>query len=376
MPVTAFSSDNVRTSATSFPKVKLAKNEKGRLVCIEPNPHYEWVHELKKPVVSKVNGKPVMETREKANGEKYETYQMDFIGRPVCVGDPDVLEDRGADPDHCPACEIAKDSDMLPGPVRRYAIHVLQYATKTGSTQIAEPFSVATKVWTLTEKRFAEVVELINEAEVDDPRKIDITLEQKGPEAFQQYDMKLGTKCEMLANQDRLDRAKLTYQENHAPDLSPYCGRDTPAKYITEDCREIEDAWQRVRRAEAAAGGAEPMPTLDAEETSLDASLLDSVGTGAGSQQSALTSAVEAEDGRSLAGSASAPVRDKAAERAPESGLDEFAPDTTQNTEEDARNAAPASSVQPSADPESAERKAAPKAEAVSFDDLMQSLAD
>jgi hypothetical protein len=346
MPLTTFSSANVRASE-SFPKLKLARGEKSRIVCIEPHPVYEWVHKLAKPVVSSVAGKPVMEKRERGDGSTYEVYKLDFIRNSVCIGDPDILEDRGIDPDHCPACKLAKNSDMLSSPVRRYAIHVLQYATLTGSSQIAEPFSVATRVWTLTEKRFAEVVELLNEAGVDDPRKMDILLEMEGPEQMQGYKMKLGSKCEMLTSKETLTRAQATYAGSHAPDLGPFCGKKTDQRYLTTDCEEIVAAWTRVRQAEQ---GELPSPAPD-EGASLDSSLLDTVGSG-------LTPAPAA-GGLTAQPASPAPT-----------GLDEFVAETTSNPEPPATTAAPASSVQP-------DRQSAPvnpAGETIDFDKLFKEL--
>jgi hypothetical protein len=352
MPLTTFSSANVRASDTSFPKLKLARGEKSRIVCIEPQPVYEWVHKLAKPVVSSVVGKPVMEKRERGDGSTYEVYKLDFIRNSVCIGDPDILEDRGIDPDHCPACKLAKNSDMLSSPVRRYAIHVLQYATLTGSSQIAEPFSVATRVWTLTEKRFAEVVELLNEAGVDDPRKMDILLEMEGPEQMQGYKMKLGSKCEMLASKETLTRAQATFAGSHAPDLGPFCGKKTEQRYLTTDCEEIVAAWTRVRQAEQ---GELPSPTTPDEGGSVDASLLDTVGSG-------LTSAPAA-GGLTAQPATPAP-----------SGLDEFAPATSSNPEPQAADAAPASSVQPDAQPTPAAQPPLAAGETIDFDQLFESL--
>jgi hypothetical protein len=358
MPVTTFSEDNVRRSPTDFPKLKLRTNEKARVVCIEKGPTFEWVHTLQKPAISKVNGKPVMESKKKRNGENYETYQMDFIGRPICLGDPDILEDRGSDPDHCPACKLAKESDMLRPPERRYAIHVLQYATKTGSTEITKPFAVQTRVWTLTENRYAKIVEIMREDGVTDPRRIDLLLGPcEPPEDFQKYEIHAGSMCEMLADEDRTRVAAETYRENHAPDLAPYCGRQVDSKLVAEDCEQIVEAWQRVRRAEQGGQSIDPLGSDDDVSGSLDSSLLDSVGTGA-----------------APAGAAS--TEEKSTGSVEGSGLDEFLAETTHNTEEEAKAAAPASSVQSgpaTPEPEKSE-PAKPAKRSESFEELLASL--
>lgn len=361
MPLTTFSPDNVKVSPTSFPKVKLGKGEKGRVVCVERQPAYEWVHELKRPMFSKVHGQPLMEFRERSNGEKFETYKLDFVGRPICHGDPDILEDRGIDPDHCYACKLAKETDYVSAPSRRYAIHVLQYATETGSTSIAEPFSVATRVWVLTERRFAEIVELMREEKTTDPRTIDILLSQKGPESFQQYDMQLGRACELLASKERLTRGMQTYEANHAPDLAPFCGRTVDHKFLREDVDSIVAAWRKVREFESGDTTEPGVPSSGISE--VDSSLLDMVGGG-----QKRPAAQSADPGAGEAPGSSAPPATAAAPAAGVPlGWEEFDASTTSVTEEGARSAPTPSSVQPAAPATGAQ---AP----VDFDKLMADL--
>lgn len=377
MPLTTFSPDNVRTSPTSFPKVKLGKGEKARIVCCEKQPAYEWIHELKKPMFSKVTGQPLLEKRERSNGEEYETQKLDFVGRPICHGDPDILEDQGIDPDHCYACKYAKETDYVSPPVRRYAIHVLQYATETGSTQIVLPFTVQTRVWTLTEKRFAEMVELMNEAKTTDPRTIDILLTQKGPETFQQYEMQLGRVCELMEDptRERLQRGVETYKSNHAPDLVPFCGKAVAVRYLQEDVDSIIAAWRRVREYESGAapsGTGVPASNMSA----VDASLLDEIGSaGSGSKPAQVATTAPVDDlwgdglGSSSPAAQQAPASTQAPASAPAPGWEEFDSRTTSVTEEDARSMPTPSSVRP------AEEKPAPSAVA-DFDALMDALGE
>lgn len=363
MPLTTFTSDNVRVSPVSFPQVKLEAFGKARIVCAEQGPVFEWVHELKRPVLGKLDGLPVMESRTRMNGETYSTNKMDFIGRSICLGDPDILADRGID-ERCPACQLASDSpDTRLSPIRRYAIHVLQYATEQGTTKVLEPYQVATKVWVLTENRYATLVELLEEADFDDPRKIDLLLDLgREPVHYQKYSIKAGGSCEMLKSPERVRLSMETYRANHAPDLSPFCGRKASHAYLSEDCAKIEEAWALVRRAEATGTGVVTPPELAAETVGLDSSLLDSVGLGASPR------AVAAPEGSSVGYS-------------DEGALDAFVADTTQPPAPDAGSPVEAEQV-PTAEPEqapTAEEKRTPVPTAAppvpaDFEELLASL--
>jgi hypothetical protein len=276
MPQTTFHTDNVRSSATGFPKLKLDHGQIVRLVCIEQGPTFEWVHQLQKPRKSPVTNKAVMVTRKRKNGEEYQDYDQEFVGAPICLGDPDVLADKGADPAKCPLCKASIEDEAFRGPQRRFAIHVLKYSTKTGSGTITEPFSVETLVWVLSDNRFTALASIFTEhapdGEQPDPRKVDLVLGPCTNASFQNYEIKAGAKCEMLQSQERLQRAMTTYQENHAPDLTPYCGRVTERRWIEQMIEEIQERYAEIR-----SGGA-PVAIPDVSET-LDSSLLDSTPT-------------------------------------------------------------------------------------------------
>lgn len=276
MPTTGFDPGNVRQSATAFPKLKLAKDEKARIVLIESNPTYEFAHNLQAPKLSPTSGKPLLETRKRKDrdtGEmvEYQDYAMEWIGTPICLGDPDVLMEKGVDPDNCPACAESVSSEHVYGPNRRFAVHILQYGTKPGSTIIAEPFSVQTKVWTLNEGRYAKLTQLYQEAgdgTMVDPRTVDLCLGPCESPMYQNYEIHRGNQCEMLKSEDRQRTAILTYNNNHAEDLSAYCGKRTEKRWVQNDVDKIRERWLMVQR-----GGTTP-PQADFSQT-LNSSILD-----------------------------------------------------------------------------------------------------
>src|SRR6187397_962322 len=100
MPRIEFSQDNKVSSCTDFPKLKLAMGEKARIVCIE-EPEAQYTHQLRAPEL--IGGKPVMEKVKNKDGSTYEKMKLDFIGRPICLGDWDTVLEKGIDAANCPA---------------------------------------------------------------------------------------------------------------------------------------------------------------------------------------------------------------------------------------------------------------------------------
>jgi hypothetical protein len=250
-----FSTDNVRQSDTKFPAVKLAQNEYWRVVIAEPQPTYEWVHTLRKPKLSPIDGK--LQVREVTNkdGSKREVTDMDFVGSPRCLGSIDILEDRGIDNDHCPACQAALDyPDFFTRPERRFAVHVLKYSTKSGTSQVAPgPLNLETKVWRMSEARYAKVAQVIEEfgGENPDPTKIDLVLGPCTNAMYQNYEIAGSPQCYVARDEASWARAVETFEGNNAGDLTPYCGRKSDAGQINADIKEIVGRWKSAQ-----AGGA------------------------------------------------------------------------------------------------------------------------
>lgn len=271
MPRGSFTMDQVKRSGTDFPRLKLGQGEYARIVVIEKEPTYAWTHRLVKPKFSPVTGQMLFRTAERRSGEKVEVPDLDFVGNPVCFGDLQVLDEKGVDPDHCPVCKLAIDApEQFTAPERRFAVHVLKYATKPGGSAISSPFSVQTLVWVMSENRFSQVTTKISEWG-GDPTKVDLVLGPCINAGFQNYEIGVGQSCEMRSDAERLKRAAETFQENNAGDLEPYCGRVKEMKWVRQDIDDVKAAW-----AKAAHGGSAPAP-VDTSGT-LDSSLLDNIG--------------------------------------------------------------------------------------------------
>lgn len=277
MPRIEFSQDNKVSSGTDFPKLKLAMGEKARIVCIE-EPEAQYTHQLRAPEL--IGGKPVMETVKNKDGSTYEKMKLDFIGRPICLGDWDTVLEKGIDAANCPACAASKNGDVE-GPVRRFAMHVVQYNTKAGSYNLANPFGVSIRIWSFTDFVYGKLADL--REEWGPLLKKDLNLECTNA-GFQNYEMNVGNTTGYLdpTHPERLELVKQTFAENQAKELADYCGRKTTASFMKIDVEKV------IARYRLMNGG--PDKVADAEAQNLDvglAELLDEKPTAAKSSSDA-----------------------------------------------------------------------------------------
>jgi hypothetical protein len=251
MPRIEFTEKNVKKNPYDFPKLKLEKKgDFARAVLLE-SPVGEYVHDLRAPKL--VNGVATKETKQRADGSSYTDYVMEFISRPICLGDWDTLEERGSDPKNCPICQLAKETDFASAPKRRFALHVFQYNTKANKADISLPFGGQVKVWSFTDKVFTKVFDLGNQW--GDLRQKDLILKCDNP-FFQNYELSIAAKTEWLddADQARRQYVKQTFEENKAEDLSLFCGSKKDKKWIEEDVTRIKNVWAQVLGAPVSAG--------------------------------------------------------------------------------------------------------------------------
>lgn len=263
MPKTTFDSSNVRSSGTSFPTLKLVADEIARIVLAEDGPTYEWVHRLNKPKLSPVTGKLITkEITIQRTQEKKTVPDEEFVGTPICLGSDDILQERGSDPDHCPVCQAAMDyPDWFSSPERKFAVHVLKYATQAGTARVVKPLSLTTLVWRLSEKRYAKVASIVEEFG-GNPMAVDLQLGPCTNANFQNYELAGLPTCAAQASEEDQRRARETYEGNNAGDLSAYCGRKADPRYMRQDVDEIVARWTKVVEAEQrehGGGAADPV---------------------------------------------------------------------------------------------------------------------
>lgn len=262
----------------SFPKLKLDKGERARIVCLE-DPVVEYVHNLRAPKI--LNGAPVMIKQKKFQSEEmYETYDMDFIGNPRCIGDPGILADKGSDPDNCPACAAAKASDTIRPPQRRFAMHVIKYSVKPNSSDVSDPYGVATVVWAFTDMVFNKLVDYAAEYDGGLPRH-DLILGPCTDKNFQKFDIMASQKAEWLAEGPQGARAKLTaatFKGTQTDDLEAFCGQKKSKEWIEEALLKIKARWNIINGIAPGAGVAGVDPTVAFDSASLAQGLDDLLG--------------------------------------------------------------------------------------------------
>jgi hypothetical protein len=246
----AFTEENVvKKGDYDFPRLRgLKKGEKARIVLLE-EPWAEYVHNLRKPAVS--DGEPVMTTRTLAKGGTVTENKMDFVSRPICLGDPGIVADKGSDPANCPMCKEAKDSDRVQAPQRRFAMHILKYATKPGTHEVQTPFSAQTMIWAFTDKVFGRIFEFKKEWE--DLTKHDILLVCEN-ELFQGYELSVSQKAAYRADRPTAEHALEIFRNNQTPDPAIFCGTPKEKRYVEMDLETIREAWALVKEYEARNG--------------------------------------------------------------------------------------------------------------------------
>lgn len=243
MPKVTFSSENkVKTSNYDYPKLRLDKDEKALLVLLE-DPEVEYVHTLRKPKLE--NGKPVMITKPRKDKTTYETYDLQFISRPLCKGDFTILQDKGLDPKNCPMCALAaENSEYTEAPQRRYAMNVIRYRTKGSGYDLINPFSVELLVWSFTDRYFNQLIDF--KEEWGDLRAHDLKVECTNKD-FQNFDIQVASKAQWAADKERQKIVKETFKENRLEDISIAIGQNKEDKWVKEDIESIREAWNAVK---------------------------------------------------------------------------------------------------------------------------------
>jgi hypothetical protein len=237
-------------SPFDFPKLRLEKNERARIIAIEELPLMEYVHSLSAPVIS--NGQVLMEPDGDTTKVKEE-----FLGRYICLGDPGVLEDKGQAPDSCPVCRAATETDAVSFPDRRFAMHVVQYGNlKPGTWEVQAPFTVTVKAWLYTDRIYSQLVGF--KEEVGDLRLHDLLLGPCENPYYQKFDIRPSTKRGVWLSKDEFkQQVGAAYRTNQTPYLEALIGRRSREN--------LEQELQRVvlRYQQAYGGGATAEDTAD-----------------------------------------------------------------------------------------------------------------
>jgi hypothetical protein len=237
MPLVEFDPEEKEGSPFDFPKLKLERGERARVNILQTQPLAEYVHTLRAPEI--INGKPIMEETT-VRGEPVTRPKMQFIGRAICMGDYDVLREKGLDPQKCPACKAAvSNSDAVPAPERRFAVHAIRYQIKQGSFEIAEPYQASVLAWAFPQRTFDKLITLLEEQE---PKKLmlhDLLLGPCENPVFQQYDIQMSAKAAWIETEPRKQLTAQVWKNNQSPYLDQFIGRKTTIDRLSEDVNRV-----------------------------------------------------------------------------------------------------------------------------------------
>lgn len=247
----SFTAENrVASTNYEYPKLSLKMGERARIFVGLEAPMMEYVHVLRKPQI--VNGVPTKIMKDRKDGSQYEDYAMDFVSRSICTGGEGILDEKGSDPKNCAICKLAKDSpDYAQAPQRRYAMHVIRYRTKSGTADVATPFSVELLVWTFTARIFNKLIDFAEEG--FSLAEHDILLGPCTNQAFQQYDLSVSAKSEGRMDAERALLMKQTFESNQIPDLQIAIGNKKQEAWIQQDILTVLEAWGAVSASSSAA---------------------------------------------------------------------------------------------------------------------------
>ncbi len=243
MPEIDFDPQHKRVSneTVEFDRLKLKRDERARIVLLE-KPTFAYVHTLRKPKL--VNGQPVKIEKETRKGDTYIDYDMDFVGRPLCLGDYGIIADTGVDEKNCPACKRSMQSDEIAGPERRFAMNVIRYGMARDG-QLIKPFKCDNLVWGFTEGIFNRLIEIANEQGSLIGR--DLLLGPCINELFQKYEIQTGAKNLWESSPEVKATVQATYQQNRMEELERACGRKSEVKWMVKDLDAIAEGWRLAR---------------------------------------------------------------------------------------------------------------------------------
>lgn len=233
-------------SGSAFPKLKLADGEMARIVCLE-EPVMAYVHTLEKPQIR--NGQAVMEEKKRKDGTPYTKNAMKYVSSFLCLGDEDVMSERGVDPDNCPACKASTRSDEVKAPKPKYAMNILRYTTKPGTGEVAATFNVQVEAWVFSNQQFSQIRKLAMEGWK--LQEHDLVLGPCQDETYQRFEIVLSQLAVWMSSDENKKRALTIFKENKASieELELLCARRVERKYIEQDLEQVRDAWLQLNGA-------------------------------------------------------------------------------------------------------------------------------
>lgn len=240
MPVIDFDPQHKTEKLTDFPRLKLEAGEKARILCIEEQPTYAYVHTLRAPRI--IDGMAQKKQVDRKDGSTYEDYVKDFIGRPLCLGGLGTLADKGVDPKNCPVCARSVETSEVDAPQRRFAMHVIKYAVKPNSWDLRGPFSCELEIWSFTDQIFNKLTDI--KAQWQSLRKHDLLLGPCTNKDFQKFEIMVAPDAAWMLDERIKSTVVDTYRENKVADLEVFCGRRVERRWMEDDLDKIAQRWR------------------------------------------------------------------------------------------------------------------------------------
>jgi len=244
MPQIDFDEGYKRKGMFDYDKLTLESQEKAR-VCVIDQPIMEYVHTLRKIITE--NGQPIMVTEKygKAFEKTREVPKNDFVGKYICLGEIEVLKDKGVDKENCPACQLAAENGAaVEVAKRRFVVHVLKYETKKNSFNLLEPYGAKLLAWEFAESRFSSLVDI--RVEHGKLNEKDLNLGPCENKTFQKYEITPGASCEWRSSEERMKQTVAIIKAQRAEDLSPLLGRRVEAYELKSVVQDIVDTYNRA----------------------------------------------------------------------------------------------------------------------------------
>lgn len=267
---TIASENRVGGTGNRFPKLEFkAKDERHRVLLFQkddagqPVVWQEYVHVLRVPKFLE-DGTPKMVLKDSKRAgkedEKYQDFDTDWLGSPLCLGSQETVDAEGYDPANCPACQAA---DQAPPEARlfpqlAFAANVVEYALAPNSWQVQRPLSAKVVIWRFSAGTYDDIISQ-QEQHGELVQRQDLTLEVvnvgfrqakigvMAPSGWQETPGGSAYLAELLSTPGNI----ATDEE-----LRASCGRDAKRIFMQEDVATCVRKW---RKAKAAIGdGDEP----------------------------------------------------------------------------------------------------------------------
>lgn len=289
MPRRTITSENkVGTGGNRFPRLEFkAKGERHRVLLFQMDPEdgspvvwQEYVHFLKVPQFDEDGTvKMTLKDSKRDPDEKYEDYDLRFIGSPLCLGDPPAIEENGYDPDNCPVCAAipTAPSEASLRPQLQFAVNVVDYVLAPGAWQVQRPLSAKVVVWRFGASIYDDIISQ-QEQHGELLRRQDLTLECTNA-VYKNFKMGVMSPSGWAETQGggAFLKELLGDPANIASDdqLREACGRPAKRLFMEEDLGLTLKRWRRALVASGDLGAAGGMQLGGGQPASLAAGVED-----------------------------------------------------------------------------------------------------